>query len=90
MEFTDEGIAEFLQVFDEVKLKIAAFPGCQHLELVQGLEPNIFFTISRWSEESDLEKYRHSDLFKATWKKTKALFRARAQAWSSHSLFVSE
>lgn len=87
--FTAQGTADFLALFAEVGDKIVAFPGCQHLELVQGLEPQIFFTLSRWEDEAALEQYRHSDLFKATWAKTKIHFAARPEAWSTNSLFSS-
>jgi len=90
MTFTPEGVPAFQQVFEEAKNKIANFPGCRHLELVQADDPCIFFTLSRWKDADALESYRHSDLFKATWARTKIHFAARAEAWSTTSQFSSE
>ncbi len=71
---------DFIQIFEETKQRIRNFPGCQHLELWR--TENIFFTYSIWDDEEALENYRHSELFKTTWARTKALFSARAEAWS--------
>ncbi|MDX1407112.1 MAG: antibiotic biosynthesis monooxygenase family protein [Saprospiraceae bacterium] len=74
----------FLGIFERSKVQIRAFPGCQYLELVRDRrDPQIFFTISIWSDEQSLDTYRHSELFKKTWRATKALFAERAQAWST-------
>ena len=73
----------FLAIFTESKEKIKAFDGCQHLELLQDIhQPNLFFTFSFWKNEQALDAYRHSELFKTTWKKTKALFAEKPSAWS--------
>jgi heme-degrading monooxygenase HmoA len=83
MEFKPENIAIFLADFELVKHKIRSFEGCKHLQLWRDKRnPNIFFTHSHWQEESDLENYRHSDLFKGVWAKTKPLFKEKAAAWS--------
>lgn len=90
MVFTADGVAAFLKVFEGVGDKIAAFPGCTSLELVQGLDKQTFFTLSRWEDSEALEAYRHSDLFKATWAKTKIHFAAKPEAWSTESLFEAK
>ncbi len=83
MTFKPEKVNEFLTIFDESKQLIRAMPGCTHLELLNDLkEPNIFFTYSYWNSENELNNYRNSDLFLTVWKKTKALFIAKAEAWS--------
>jgi len=82
---------EFLSVFESSKHKIAAFPGCVHLELLNDqLDPNRFFTYSIWDHESSLENYRNSNLFKETWAATKILFDRKASATSLSRLFISE
>jgi len=48
--------------------------------------PNIFFTYSFWNSEDDLNAYRHSELFRKTWKETKALFSDKPEAWSVEML----
>ncbi|WP_432413101.1 putative quinol monooxygenase [Rasiella sp. SM2506] len=83
MEFKEEAIASFLANFDTVKSKIRNFPGCMHLKLLRDKnDPTIFFTYSKWKDETDLEAYRKSDLFKGVWATTKPKFRSKAAAWS--------
>ncbi len=83
MEFKPENIPTFLADFQLVKSKIRNYPGCLHLELWRDKRnPNIFFTHSKWQQEADLESYRHSELFKGVWAKTKPLFKEKAAAWS--------
>lgn len=83
MEFQEDKIDTFLQNFEEVKEHIRNFPGCCHLELYRDKNnATIFFTYSKWEEESDLENYRNSSLFKKVWGVTKPLFSKKAEAWS--------
>lgn len=84
LTFTTENIPVFLALFDQVKDQIKANAGCQSLQLLQDQSsPNIMYTYSIWSSDEDLQAYRNSPLFGATWKNTKALFEAPAQAWST-------
>ncbi|MEP5254980.1 MAG: antibiotic biosynthesis monooxygenase family protein [Winogradskyella arenosi] len=83
MSFEPSNIEEFLTNFDQVKDKIRHFEGCNFLELYRDQqEPYIFFTYSYWDSETHLNQYRHSDLFKGVWSKTKPLFNAKPEAWS--------
>jgi quinol monooxygenase YgiN len=83
MGFNPSKIDEFLSDFEEVKHKIRAFKGCEFLELYRDKHnTNIFFTYSYWNSEADLENYRHSELFKGVWAKTKPLFNTKPEAWS--------
>ncbi len=83
MTFRAEAVPEFLAIFEESKLKIRAFNGCQHLELLRDTsQPNTLFTLSHWQSEAALDAYRQSDLFISTWKRTKLLFAEKAEAWS--------
>lgn len=85
--FKTEHVETFKQIFEESKLKIRGFEGCQHLELLQGAtDPSVFFTYSYWENEEALNNYRHSPLFKSTWAKTKILFNQKPEAWSTYSL----
>ena len=88
MYFKLEEVDNFKQLFEERKEKIRNFPGCQHLELLQGVPDNqsIFFTYSYWESEADLNNYRHSDLFAETWKLTKQMFSQKAEAISTQKL----
>ena len=84
MEFDPSKLQEFLTNFEENKSKIRAFEGCKKLELLQDKHnTNIFFTYSYWVDETSLERYRNSELFKGVWAKTKVLFNAKPVAWST-------
>ncbi len=83
MSFDPQKVDEFLQLFEEVKLKIAAFEGCEGLTLLRDTaEPNVLLTYSYWLSEAHLNKYRFSELFKDTWSRTKILFNNAPVAWS--------
>ena len=83
MTFREDGIEEFINIFEERKQTIRSFAGCMHLELWQDSKsPNVFCTYSKWESEAALDHYRFSGFFKDTWGKTKALFAAKPQAWS--------
>lgn len=80
MQFQEDKVDDFIQVFAETKQRIRNFPGCQHLELWR--TDNVFFTYSIWESEEALNHYRYSELFKTTWARTKVLFAAKAETWS--------
>ena len=83
MSFHPKYIDQFQKIFDEKKIAIKAYKGCNLLELYQdNKNPEIFFTYSYWEQEKDLESYRNSLLFKNIWAKTKLLFNDRPLAWS--------
>jgi (4S)-4-hydroxy-5-phosphonooxypentane-2,3-dione isomerase len=87
MTFNPEKIPVFLALFEKNKNFIRGFEGCTHLELLNDKnDQNIFFTYSKWQDESFLEKYRQSDLFNSVWKQTKILFSEKAEAWTVSSL----
>jgi quinol monooxygenase YgiN len=83
MHFRPGESAAFREVFDASKHKIRQFDGCQHLGLYnEAGDSDVFFTYSVWTSEAHLDAYRNSNLFRATWRKTRALFADKAQAWS--------
>lgn len=87
MSFNAGDVDIFIKNFDANKTKIRDFKGCQFLELYRDKNnSNIFFTYSYWENESDLETYRQSELFKNVWSKTKPLFNAKPEAWSVDKL----
>jgi len=88
MTFREEAVDTFVsEVFEESKDRIRAFPGCRHMELLRQIQPsNVLFTLSYWDDETALNAYRASELFAQTWKKTKALFAEKAEAWSTEVL----
>lgn len=78
----------FLDIFNEVKKQIRAQEGCRGLEILRSEEDGhiSLWTISFWKNESDLEGYRSSPLFKETWSKVKPLFSGKARAWTLTSI----
>lgn len=91
MYFQEDKTKDFLEIFEQSKHLIRDFEGCKYLELWQDAHsPNVFCTHSRWIDESYLEKYRQSELFRSTWAKTKILFSEKPQAFSLHSVEVIE
>lgn len=84
MQFRTTEIDNFKSLFESVKEKIAGFDGNHGVQLVQDHDkPEIFFTLSIWEHSQALENYRNSELFNDTWSKTKAMFDARPEAWST-------
>lgn len=83
MTFQPQHVERFRTLFEGWGPRIRSFPGCHHLELLQDVDaPHIFFTYSHWNGPEDLEAYRHSDVFAEVWPTVKALFAARAEAWT--------
>lgn len=84
MTFATESVPEFLSLFEEFKAKIRDFDGCTYLQVLQDEEhPNIIFSYSYWQQASDLSNYRNSELFKSVWSRTKQLFSAKPEAWTT-------
>lgn len=85
MTFRSEEESRFQELFEGWRHRIIASPGCRKLELLHDVaEPGIFFTHSEWDSPEDLEAYRNSAVFADVWPVVKALFAARAEAWSLH------
>lgn len=83
LTFRPEETANFEAIFAAKKDLISSFPGCKQARLFRDTQnPNVYFTVSIWNAETDLENYRKSSLFKETWAATKALFAEKAEAWS--------
>jgi heme-degrading monooxygenase HmoA len=84
LTFQADKTTDFKDIFEISKAKIRTMEGCLHLELLQDINnPAIFFTLSHWDTEGALNRYRHSDLFKTTWTKTKILFADKPRAWTT-------
>lgn len=83
MHFQEDKTDQFLLNFEKIKKKIIAYPGCLLLELYRDKQdPCIFFTYSHWDSETHLNAYRKSPMFGEVWKKTKAMFASKPEAWS--------
>ncbi len=83
MHFTQAGIEEFLEIFNQHKVAIRNFPGCSHLQLLKDPEdPFCYTTLSHWDQLQSLENYRKSELFGSVWGRVKTLFSERTQAYT--------
>ena len=55
MKFKEEGVETFKKLFETVKERIRAFPGCHGVKLLHDInDPFIFFTYSFWDNEEAL------------------------------------
>ncbi|MBP6455876.1 MAG: antibiotic biosynthesis monooxygenase [Chitinophagaceae bacterium] len=90
MTFKEEHIEDFKSLFESIKQKIIACEGCEHLELLKDNNRGVFFTYSKWQDDTFLEKYRTSELFTATWQKIKPWFADKPDAWSIDSPLIVE
>lgn len=83
MTFRPGTEADFQQVFADSAPVIRTFKGLIEVNAFSDIaNPQVYFTISRWESEVDLNNYRNSEFFKQTWTRTKALFYSKAEAWS--------
>ncbi len=83
MYFTESGVEEFLEIFNQHKIAIRHFPGCSHLQLLKDKDdPLCYTTLSYWDKPESLESYRKSELFSEVWGRVKTLFSERSQAFS--------
>jgi len=89
MTFKEELVGEFLKLFEETKTKIKSSKGCSRLELLKDFnDSKVFFTYSHWDDESCLDDYRNSEVFREVWSKTKKLFADKPQAFSTKQFIV--
>ncbi len=83
LEFLPEHAPAFADYFSTVRGHISAFTGCLELRHYRDANhPHVYYTYSVWARIEDLEAYRNSEFFRATWKTVKPLFAAPAQAFS--------
>jgi quinol monooxygenase YgiN len=87
MTFLESKIDDFKEFAKTIEDTIRNFEGCEYLDILQDLHNrNIFFSYSIWKSEADLDNYRKSDFFKATWSKVRQWFGDRPKAWSVEKL----
>ncbi len=83
LTFEKDRIPNFMKIFEKHRNHILDFEGFISLELYQDSgDSQVFFTHSKWEDESSLENYRRSDYFRNVWSQTKLLFAAKPEAWS--------
>ncbi len=87
LTFAHEHCAAFIELFNASQPKINAMQGCNGVVLLRDtLQPTVFFTKSSWDTNEALEAYRNSELFISVWARTKVLFSAKPEAWSTIQL----
>jgi quinol monooxygenase YgiN len=87
MTFQTEAVPEFLHIMKKSHHRIRSSTGCISLEVIQDLyQQNVFFTYSKWEDESNLNDYRNSEIFHEVWPATKALFAAKPETWTLQPL----
>lgn len=80
--------SDFVQIFETSKPTILGSFGAISVDMWQDIHhPDIVFTYSQWKKAEDLEHYRNSDFFLATWKRLKPMFAHKAQAWTVKDYF---
>lgn len=85
LELKPENVETFRNIFWETHPNIEGFPGCLSVRLLEdAYESNVLSTWSHWEDDIALQDYRQSDLFNATWRRVKPLFKEKAVA---HSYF---
>jgi quinol monooxygenase YgiN len=83
LTFSPDRVGDFLEIFKNSEALIRGFDGCSDVRLMRDMDAdNIFFTISQWESAAHLDRYRHSELFRSTWARTKVLFSAPPLAHS--------
>ncbi len=88
MSFNEDAVEDFLTIFNNSKHLIRQRKGCEYLSLHRDYHtPNVFYTVSKWNSQNELDEYRESELFAKTWAATKKLFNDKPQA---HSLVEQE
>ena len=84
MTFQKSKTEEFANFVSQIHQEIAAFEGCHKVNILRDISDEcVFFSYSLWENEACLEQYRHSEFFRKTWTKTKALFSQKPEAWST-------
>lgn len=83
LSFEADRIEPFKKIFNDTKDGIRSFKGCIEVNAFQhAADPSVFFTISKWASEADLENYRNSEFFTKVWTLTKQGFKEKPEAWT--------
>ena len=83
LHFHPDFCQSFESSFPEFKNLILSFNGCNDVKLQKTNTIGIYFTISIWEKEINLEQYRSSETFIKIWNTLKPNFTHPAEAWST-------
>ena len=85
LEIRPEFTEKFLSLYSSHQNQIRGREGCISLQLLQSdADPNSLATLSHWTGDDALNKYRNSDFFRKLWSEVKPLFAEKAKAFSYH------
>ena len=74
---------QFKVIFDYGKYVVSGSEGCFGVQLLQDdTNPNIAFTLSEWTDEKALNKYRSSEEFRNYWPKIKSMLADKTEVWN--------
>lgn len=76
---------EFEHQFPAVRKIVENSKGCRGVQL-QKANKQLYFTISKWDDETALNDYRKSANFQEIWSKFKANFSEKPEAWTTEEL----
>jgi quinol monooxygenase YgiN len=66
---------------------INSFEGCINVRIFKDHElPNVFYTISEWESEENLNNYRKSELFGSIWPIVKPWFNDKTKTYTLNEL----
>lgn len=86
LQLQDGKFEQFKEIFEYGKDVVAGSEGCFYVQLLQDdNDPNVIFTLSEWTSEEALNKYRSSEEFRAYWPKIKDLLSVKAEVWNLYT-----
>ena len=86
----EDNVEDFQAIYDYGRKVVLSSPGCRSLQLCRDqADPNIYFTISIWTDEGALNNYRSSKEFKSYWPRIKDLLKDKPEAYSLEDITQS-
>lgn len=87
LTFSPEHREAFLHLFEKHLSYMDDLEDCISLELHQVADSEAtFITVSKWTSEAGLERYRSSDYFRKVWSEVKVWFCEKPEAWTLEKL----
>lgn len=84
LSFSEEYLEQFIQGFETKRKQILSYEGCLEVVLYTDIQKKgLCFTVSTWSSEQALSKYRQSEWFQSTWSQIKEHFTDKPAAWTT-------
>ena len=78
---------EFKKLYTKRNPKSRGVSGCLEVRIMKDIkENNIYYTVSKWSNNQALEDYRSSEYFKQTWPMVKSTLAARTKVFTMEDI----